>query len=271
EQTAYTAQGDVVISSFTTEGVFQWTKRLGGSNYSGGNSVTTDSNSNVIVTGYVKGDADLNGNATSTDGGAETASSTYQNNDIFLSSFTSTGTYKWSKRLGGAGADFGLSVTTDNSNNVIVTGYVVGAADLNGDGDSNDGGTEATSSYAGTSEPFISSFTTEGVYQWSQRLGAASGAGRSIITDSSDNIIVTGEVSGDADLNGDGSTDSSGAESALGYGGNDIFVTSFSSAGTFKWSQRLGGSDASGWPAEDIGYSVARDANDTIYNRASVW
>ena len=56
--------------------------------------------------------------------------------------------------------DIGWSVKADTSGNIIVTGEITGNVDLNGDGDSNDGGEDST----GYSEYdiFIATFDQDG-------------------------------------------------------------------------------------------------------------
>ena len=51
---------------------------------------------------------------------------------------------------------------------------------------------------------------------------------RSITIDTNNNIIVKGYVNSNADLNGDGDSTDGGAESATGYGNDDIFISKFS-------------------------------------------
>ncbi|MCA9364365.1 MAG: hypothetical protein KC736_00515, partial [Candidatus Moranbacteria bacterium] len=49
----------------------------------------------------------------------------------------------------------------------------------------------------------------------------------STVVDSDNNVIVSGYVNGDADLNGDGDT-ADGGEDATGYSSYDVFVSVFS-------------------------------------------
>jgi len=60
---------------------------------------------------------------------------------------------------------------------------------------------------------------------WPKRLGGTAwDKAKDIVRDHGGSIIITGTVTGDADLNGDGET-SDTSESAAGFGGSDIFIS----------------------------------------------
>ena len=137
------------------------------------------------------------------DGGAE-SSSGYGSSDIFITTFNGEGSYRWSKRLGGTDADYGYSLTCDGLGNIYMTGCVAGNADLNGDGDNIDGGAESATGYGGK-DIFISKFSTDGYFQWAKRLGGIyEDNGYSLFCDTCGSVYITGYVTGNADLNGDG-------------------------------------------------------------------
>src|SRR3989339_1966941 len=105
-------------------------KRLGSIDYDTPTYTYVDSSGKMYVTGAIKGNADLSGDGDYLDGGESSIG--YGNYDGFISVFDASGGYLWSKRLGGVSNDQGLSVVTDASGNVIVTGIVLGNADLSG-------------------------------------------------------------------------------------------------------------------------------------------
>jgi len=62
-------------------------------------------------------------------------------------------------------------------------------------------------------------------YFWPKRLGGTgSKQAMDIVRDHAGNIIVTGHVEGDADLNGDGDASDTN-ESGAGFAGDDIFIS----------------------------------------------
>ena len=241
---------DVVFSVFNSSGVFQFAKRLGGTSSDIPYALTTDTSGNIIVAGLVNGNADLNGDGDSTDGGAESGTG-YGNNDVFFSVFNSSGVFQFAKRLGGTSSDQAQAVTTDPDGNIIVTGYVQGSADLNGDGDRTDGGAESSTGY-GTLDVFLSVFNSDGEFQFAKRLGGTSADyGEGLATDTYGNIIVTGYVKADraADFNGDG--DKTDEYEGSWYGNYDAFFSVFNSDGEFQFAKRLGGAN------RDSGFGVA--------------
>src|SRR3989344_5921371 len=248
---------DGFVSAFNSSGTFVWSKRLGGTCTDYGGTITTDTNNNVIVSGLVTGTADLNGDG-DTDDENETPSGTYGGGDGFISAFNSSGTFVWSKRLGGTGTDYGVTIAIDTDNNMIVAGAVTGTADLNGDGDTTDANETPSGTYGGT-DIFISAFNSSGTLQWSKRFGGTSGDfGDTITTDTNNQVVVTGVITGTADLNGDDDAlDESEVPSGT-YGGIDVFISAFNSSGTFQWSKRLGGTGT------DDGAYITTDTNNNV-------
>jgi hypothetical protein len=258
ESNAGYALYDVIIAVFNSAGTHQWSERIGGTGYDSANDVTTDSNNNIIVGWAVQNDVDLNGDADTGDAN-ETGGGVYGAYDGFISVFNSSGTFQWSERFGNSSDDQINGVTTDSNNNVIVGARIIGTGDLNGDGDTDDAEETGDTGVYGSWDGYISVFNSSGTHQWSERLGGSSvDRARAITTDTNNNIIVTGEVSGTADLNSDGDTDD--AEETVGgvYGSYDIFISVFNSAGTHQWSERLGGSSS------DTGYGVTTDSNNSV-------
>jgi len=115
----------------------QWTKQLGTSSYDVGYGVTTDSSGNIYVTGYTFGGLDGNTNSGIT--------------DIFLVKYNSSGTKQWTKQLGTTSYDSGVSVTTDSSGNIYITGSTEGELDGN--------------TYSGSNDMFLIKYSSSGQKQ----------------------------------------------------------------------------------------------------------
>ncbi len=251
--------GDGFVSVFDSSGTPQWSKRIGGTGDDYLYDASTDANNNVIVVGYATSTADLNGDG-DTDEANEIPTSIYGGLDVIISAFNSSGTFVWSKRLGGTSLDASFELTNDSNNNVIITGIVTGTADLNGDGDTDEANETPTGGINGLGDVFISVFDSSGTFAWSKRMGGTGDdAAFTVTTDTNDNVIVAGYVNGTADLNGDGDTDEANETPTGGINGNnDIFISVFDSSGTFAWSKRIGGTSA------DSGLRVTTDANNQV-------
>ncbi len=255
---------DIFISKFDSSGNHLWSKRLGSTANDQGNSVAVDSSGNVIVTGYVVGNADLNGDGDTSDM-YEASGATFD--DVFISKFNSSGIHQWSKRLGGEQQDRGNSVAADSSGNIIVTGYVSGIADVNGDGDTGDSYETPAVGVNGNWDVFISKFNSSGIHQWSKRLGGTGiDQGNSLAVDLSGNIAVSGFITDYADLNGDMALSGVYPEynntsvPALYNLSCDIFVSVFTPEGApaSGKSQRFGGA------YEDKSLGLAVNSRDNL-------
>ncbi len=147
------------------------------------------------------------------------------------------GTVLFALGAGGTGGDTGTAVAIDPAGNIVVTGYFSGTVDF--------GGGLLTS--AGGIDIFVVKYDPAGSHLWSKRFGDASNqSGQSIATDSSGNVLVTGEVAGSADFGG-GSLTSAGAE--------DIFVAKLDPDGNHLWSKIFGSASPN-----QMGVGIAADS-----------
>lgn len=238
---------DAYVSKFDINGNFIWSKRFGGAEDDGKEwtiAVATDMGGNVYIAGSVNSTADLNGD-NDTDDPGELSSGT--GNDIFVTCFDKTGAFQWAKRIGGSGDEIGYSIAIGNGNLIYVVGASDNDVDINGDGDTLDGG-ESKSGY-GSHDVIVLALTSSGEYVWSRRLGGTGTDFATSVAVSKDNhVYVTGCIMGDVDLNGDGSLSIFYPEKASQVNGPfDIFVSKFTAAGEFILAKRFGGLYAD-WP-----------------------
>lgn len=202
---------DAFVASYTSAGAFRWvgdTHATPGSS-AAGMSIAVDASANVFVVGRFGGTVDLGGTP------SVTASDPA---DIFVASYTSTGTPRWGKGFASSGYDEGLGVAVDASGNVHLTGRFEGTVDF--------GGGPMTSSGM---EVFVASFDSMGAFRWAKEFGAGFGAA----VDGKSNVYVTGAFEGSLSFGGE-TLDSAGEQ--------DIFVASFDSDGAFRWAKRYGSS-----------------------------
>ena len=142
------------------------------------------------------------------------------------------------KQFGSSGDDAVLSVTTDNEGSVYVTGstsrhiYVMGNS----------------CGYSWNYYDLITmKFNSGGEPQWCRRLGSTLGQrGHSIVSDSTNNIYVTGWTFG-----------SHGGYSNLGW--RDIITAKYDSNGSQKWLKQFGDS------GDDLGFGITLDNSGNVY------
>lgn len=197
---------DFFVVKYDNQGVKQWSRQMGASSkQTKGLSITSDSSSNVYITGYTTGGIDGN-----TRTGTE---------DLFITKYDSSGTKQWTHQLGVSSKKTeGFGITSDSSANVYVTGFTEGALDL--------------STLTGTRDLFVTKYDSSGTKQWTHLLGstAASTQGLGITSDTS-NIYVTGFTTGALDNN-----------SLTGI--QDLFVAKYDFGGNYAWSRQMGGANS---------------------------
>jgi chitodextrinase len=212
-------------------GQHAWSMGFGGSSLSDSvivNSVATDANGNVVITGQLEARADFGGTWLTSAG----------DRDVFVVKYSSSGAYLWSKRIGSTGSDLGSGIGVDDSGNVVVIGQFQGTVDFGGGG--------LTS--AGGSDIFVAKYSSSGAHVWSKRFGGTGNdSGNAIAVESNGDVVLTGF------FGYFGSAVDFGGGPYTSAGGMDIFVAKFSASGAHIWSKPLGGT------GQDTGLSVAVD------------
>jgi uncharacterized protein (AIM24 family) len=186
-----TGQTSLYVAKLDAGGNHIWSKAFDAAI---GHSIAADPSGNVVVTGEFYGNVDFGGGPLTNSG----------NEDIFVAKFDANGSHLWSRGFGdGHVNQVGRSIAVDAADNVIVTGALTGTADFGGG--------------PRTGGMFVATFGAGGNHLWSKAFAAA--AGRSIATDNSGNVVVTGWFYGTVDFGG-GPLTSAGID--------DIFLASFS-------------------------------------------
>lgn len=122
--------------------------------------------------------------------------------DIFVASYDSSGQARWTKTFGSPLTDEAYAITSDTSDNVIVTGYFSNTI--------TPGAGSLTSK--GSYDAFVVSYDTSGKNRWNARLGGSGECrGRSVAVNKSGDIFVTGSFLGNFGT-------------LVGHGGLDVFL-----------------------------------------------
>ncbi len=185
--------GDAFVISFSSDYLVRWSTFLGGSDMDQGNGIAVDTNNNVYIVGVTSSSNFPTKNAYNSTFGAYNPPDMFyfsplNNKDVFVTSFTSDGTLRWSTFLGGSNSDEGYDITIDSNNNVFVTGRT---ASLNFPTKS----AYNITKYRGYNA-FVTSFTSDGNLRWSIYLGGSdSDSGNNIVADSKGNLFITGTTS----------------------------------------------------------------------------
>lgn len=163
----------------------------------------------------------------------------------------------WATNTGGIDDDESLGLTVDAVGNVISTGYFYGNTDF-------DPGADAyILSSVGFCDIYIQKLDADGNFIWAVSLNGGEwefDQGRSVVTDSTGNIYITGVFGGDVDFD-----PGVGVELRSAVDNEDVFILKLSPAGDLIWVQTFGSS------AYDQGNSIDIDDNGNVLVTGSFW
>ncbi|HSH67638.1 MAG TPA: SBBP repeat-containing protein, partial [Bacteroidia bacterium] len=213
---------DLFIAKYNPAGKIIWAKRAGGISGEFLTSMHIAINGEILITGHFESPTITFGSTTLTNAGKS---------DIFVAKYDSNGNVLWAKGYGGTGNDKGESVSTDNSGNVLLTGYY-GGKSIAFDS------TTLLSNDTTYCDIFITKCDPFGNVVWAQRgSGTLYDFGKGIAADSDGNIFVTGYFTSKTIAFGNitlANTD------ALGTYSNS-FVLKYDATGNLLWAKSAGG------------------------------
>jgi len=208
----------------------EWAKGVGGYSWDLGRGITTDSYKNVIVVGHFESPNITFGNITLT-------KSSGINRSIFIVKYDSLGNVIWAKNSIGSSYDYAFSVTTDLSDNIILTGSFSSPSFSLG---------SMTLTNAGQSDIFVLKLNSFGDVVWAKNLGTNySESAISICTDNFGNVLIAGSFYSPY-INKDSVT-------ITNNGAIDALLLKYDENGNLLWGKNIGGID------EDFGTGVSTD------------
>ncbi len=182
-------ESDIFISKLDANGTFAWAKRIGGTSFDGGNSITIDENENVYTTGEFRGTVDFD----PSDDGIHNLTND-STSDCFIIKLDNSGKFIWAKSY--VGESSGKQVVIDNLNRVYTVGEFRGTVDF----DPNSLGVYNLTS-KGQTDGFICKLTNSGDFIWTKSFGGESlDSVYSIFVDDSRNVYTTGIFKGSVDF-----------------------------------------------------------------------
>ncbi|HEY3169506.1 MAG TPA: hypothetical protein VGK08_00755 [Thermoanaerobaculia bacterium] len=187
---------DAFAARYDVNGGHVWSVAWGASSEDRGSGVATDSQGNVVVTGTFTNAVNFGGGAIANSGGA----------DIFLVKYSAAGAHVWSRGFGTTASisEMSNAVGVDGSDNVLLTGSIVGSVDFGG------GPLVGNGSY----DVFIAKFRSDASHVWSKRYGALyDDHGWGITADSAGNVVSTGDYYQSIDFGGGALVNEAGTDS----------------------------------------------------------
>ncbi len=211
-----------------------------------GRSVALDAAGNVVVAGHFSGSCDF-------DPGPGTMTMTAAGNwDVSLAKYDPAGGLIWAKRLGGSLDEIVNGMIIDPAGNIYVTGTFYGTVDL-------DPGTGVANivNVGGDTDLFLAKYDVDGNYIWGFGYGGSGypDSGNDLSFDQAGNIVVTGSLTGNVDVDpGPGTV-------TIGICNNDWFAAKYSPSGAYLWSI----ANPNFVQTRDFGQAIASDAAGNIY------
>lgn len=227
--TQVTCEGnhDIYLAKYSSAGQIQWVKTAGGADGDYARSLAVDASGNCYIAGEIEGQTSFSGTTVAGKAG---------DNDGFVAKYDANGNLKWAIPIGGWSNDKAVSISIDDAGNSYVTGIFKTTADF--------GSHQLTSQ--GGEDIFVIKIDNNGNVKWARSAGGnQDDEGKSIKTDGSGNVYVTGYISGSTMF---GSTP---VNASSGY--FDIFLAKYNSSGDLLWAKNAG----SAW--DDVGWGVAVD------------
>lgn len=218
-----------------------WSRRFGDVADDRTQAVAVDGSGNVVAAGHLDGTTDF--------GGGQVSSYRHQSMgptvDIVVAHYSPSGQYRWARVIGSDSSEEAKGVATDDSGNVLVTGYQGSYAVDYG------GGPQLVR--AGT-DLFVAKYSSAGSWVWSKTIGGYGyDQGNAIAADDQGNVFVTGYIG----VSSVGVDFGGGPLSSVG--GSDAFLVKYSATGGHVWSKRFGDT------GNDNGMAVAADGSGNVF------
>jgi hypothetical protein len=230
---------DIFVAKYTSDGVFQWVRRAGGTGNDEGYAIANDAVGNLYVTGYFSSTAGFSGQNLTSKGGT----------DIFIAKYNSSGSLVWVKGAGGTAHDYGMGIKADNSSRVYLTGGFRVKSTF---------GTYTLNASGGNADIFVARYDGNGNPSWVRKAGGTlNDYGRALALDANSNIYITGNY---------GSTATFSNTSITAADSTDVYFASWGPDGNFRWVLKSGGVQDKSDPGRyiEMGLSIATDPSGNV-------
>ncbi len=218
---------DIFVSSFLIDGTFLTAQSVGGQFDDKAYGITTDSQGNIIYTGFFQSTVDFDPSVSST------SFNTYGLADVFVSKLDVDLNFVWVKRIGNSGNDKAYAIDIDAQDNIYITGNYTGMLDSDPEA-----GTAYFTTVSGAYDIFILKLNNLGSFIWSTSFHYYQGAGStnvpsSIHVDTDLNMYIAGSFQGtvDFDLNAPGT-----GYSLFSSGLSDYFLAKIASQSSIDFT-----------------------------------
>ncbi len=238
---------DAFLVKFNSLGTLQWANYFGGSGTDQGYDVAVDTALNVYLTGKTNSLNNIDSLAYQ-----DSIGGSY---DGFLVKYDQNGLIEWSTYIGGAGLDFGLSCSVDDSSHVFVAGIVGFQSFFSHKG--------FKDTIEGIRDVFVSKYWSSGVLEWCTYFGGNGDEGApgfysppKIMAIGKNAIFISGTTDSQNNLASGGPQNLPGF---IPFGQDDGFIAKLNKRGQRIWATYFGSG------SEEIGHGCAVDSKGNSY------
>ncbi len=226
---------DVFIQKLDADGNFLWARSIGGSELDMGNSIVTDADGNIYMSGFYGDlvDFDPGPGVVNLSGGGESP---------YVLKLDASGDFVWAVSTQGGGSGRGYALDLDSDNNVVLTGHFSGEVDFDPGAD-----VFSLASSAIYYDVFVLKIDNAGEFIWAKSFGSNSSfdAGRSLVISPSNDVWITGSFQGTVDFD-----PGAGVNNLASSGGRDAFIQWLDADGELVNPAAVGGI------SEEYGYAI---------------
>src|SRR6218665_96254 len=224
---------DIYVVKLDLAGNFVWARRFGEQLDDAGRSITIDPSGNVLVCGGFKDTVDFD------PGPGVFNLNASLNYDGFILKLDASGNFLWAAEIGGPDNDWAMSVHTDASGNVLISGTFLFAVDF-------DPGPGTYNLTGLLRDVFVWKLSSSGSLIWARAMGGNSNDYcYTVTTDAAGNVYTAGSFVGLVDFDPGPGTYTMTSPPGVGC----AFVSKLDASGNFLWANRYistGVSEATG-------------------------
>ncbi len=172
---------DIFIAKYDESGNYIWSKAIGGNEEEVSSTLAIDSDGNVFISGYFRGNIDFDPSPS-----MEIHNAVNMDN-LYIAKYDSSGNYLWAHSFDNFFYQKGRSIEIDSNNDVYLSGYIEDVIDF----DPSSSTAELNSN--GKQDVFVAKYDGSGNYLWAFNVGDwQSDEGFSICLDDNGSLFSTG-------------------------------------------------------------------------------
>ena len=153
--------------------------------------------------------------------------------DVFVSHYTTSGAYQWTKTLAGTGSsDFASQIKSDTDGNIYISGW------FNGTSDFDPGAGTSFATTTGNTDAYLLKLDQNGDFEWVKTFGSTGADVAETLTVYSGNVYLGGDFAGTVNFNPDGT------DNHTSTGNSDVYIATWQTDGTYDQTITYGGTAA---------------------------